>query len=158
MKHNILLTAFIALFAFIGLSVFNSGTAHADEPIYTTIFSDKAVQGYDTVTYFQGDGIPQKGSDDFKTQWRGATWLFTSQENLELFQANPEKYAPQYGGYCAWAAAHGTLAKGDANVYTVDNGKLYLNYDPSIHKKWEPRRAELISKANESYPDLVEIQ
>lgn len=131
--------------------------ALADDPIYTSTFSNKAVGGYDTVTYFDGSA-PVKGSEEFQTNWRGADWYFSSQENLEKFKASPEKYAPQYGGYCAWATAHGTLAKGDPQTYTVEGGKLYLNYDKSIHEKWEPRKAELIVKGDEKYPDLVEIE
>lgn len=154
MKHNILLAAFLAVFALFGFSA----QAQASDPIYTGTFSNTAIKGYDTVSYFQGDGVPVKGSQDFKTDWRGATWLFSSQDNLNAFKDSPEKYAPQYGGYCAWAAAHGSLAKGDPAVYTLIDGKLYLNYDKSIHQKWLPRTDELIPRADKEYPELVEIK
>jgi len=130
--------------------------ANADDEIYTSTFSSKAVSGYDTVSYFQGDGVPVKGSENFQTEWKGADWYFSSQANLDLFKASPNKYAPQYGGYCAWAAAHGTLAKGDPNIYLVENGKLYLNLNQSIADKWLPRRDELISTANQKYPALID--
>jgi len=158
MKNNILLTGLFAFFAIFGLTLSNASPALADAAIYTGTFSDKAVKGYDTVTYFQGDGVPVKGSEEFQTEWRGATWLFSSAENLALFNENPEKYAPQYGGYCAWATAHGSLAKGDPNVYTLKDGKVYLNYDKSIHKKWLPRSEELIETADAEYPELVDIK
>jgi len=132
-----------------------TGTAMADDPIYTGTFSNTALKGYDSVSYFQGDGVPVKGLEQFETKWRGANWRFASKDNLEDFKASPEKYAPQYGGYCAWAAAHDSLAKGDPLVYTMVNGKLYLNYDQSINKSWQPRKEELIQKADKLYPALI---
>ena len=131
------------------------GQALADKPIYTGALSNLAVGGYDAISYFEGDGVPVKGSKKFKTSWKGADWHFSSQENLDKFLASPEKYAPQYGGYCAWAAAHGTLAKGDPKTYTLLDGKLYLNYDKSINDGWLPRKEELIKKADMKFPDLV---
>ncbi len=143
----------------LAVSVFGlMGTAIAENPIYTGIFSNTALKGYDTVSYFQGDGKPVNGTDEFEAEWRGANWRFSSKENLEAFKANPEKYAPQYGGYCAWAAAHDTLAKGDPLVYTLLDGKVYLNYDASINDSWQPRREELVEKADVIYPTLVELE
>ena len=142
------LTLMVAVF---GLT----GAAMADDPIYTGTFSNTALKGYDSVSYFQGDGVPVKGLEQFETKWRGANWRFASKDNLEDFKASPEKYAPQYGGYCAWAAAHDSLAKGDPLVYTMVNGKLYLNYDQSINKSWQPRKEELIQKADKLYPALI---
>lgn len=153
MKIHTLLTAFLMFF-----TVFSwSGQALAEDPIYTGILSSTAIKGYDTVSYFVGNGEPVKGSEEFKTEWRGADWLFSSQENLDMFKADPEKYAPQYGGYCAWAAAHGTLAKGDPLIYTFDDGKIYLNYDKKINEQWLPRKDELILAADKQYPDLVDL-
>jgi YHS domain-containing protein len=130
--------------------------AWADAPIYTGTFTNSALKGYDAVSYFKGTGVPAKGSDAFKTSWRGADWLFSSQANLDAFKADPDRYAPQYGGYCAWAAAQGSLAKGDPTVYTLLNGKLYLNYNKKINNDWFPRKEELISIADKKYPDLVD--
>lgn len=129
----------------------------AKEPIYTGFLSSTAVQGYDTVSYFQGDGVPVEGAEEFSTEWRGATWYFSSAENLTTFSANPEQYAPQYGGYCAWAAAQDKLAKGDALVYQIVSDKLYLNYSQDINDKWSPRKEELIPVADAAYPTLVDL-
>lgn len=148
MIKTIFATAFLAFFMMVG-------PASADDPIYTSTFSNKAVGGYDTLTYYDEDG-PVKGSEDFQTSWHGADWYFSSAENLEKFKADPTQYAPQYGGYCAWAAAHGTLAKGDPEIWDIVDGKLYLNYDQSIQDKWSPRKAELIEKADAEYPELIE--
>ena len=145
-----LLTVTLLAFFMVAAPVF------AESPIYTGTFNNKAVGGYDTVSYFTGP--PVKGSDDFKAEWRGANWYFSSQKNLEKFNANPEKYAPQYGGYCAWATAHGSLAKGDPTVYDIQDGKLYLNYNKSIQESWTPRKAELITKADAEYPNLVDLK
>lgn len=133
-----------------------TSASFAASPVYTGTFSNKAIQGYDVVSYFQGDGVPVKGLDEFQMKWQGADWYFASAENLELFKADPVKYAPQYGGYCAWAVAQGKLAKGDATVYTVLNEKLYLNYNNSINEKWTAQRAEFITKGDELFPNLVE--
>lgn len=136
--------------------IFLSGTAQADDPIYTGTFSSTAIDGYDTVSYFSGSA-PVKGSSDHKTKWRGATWKFSSAENLAKFEADQEKYAPQYGGYCAWAMSSGNFAPGDAEVYEVYNGKLYLNYNEDVKAKWVQDKDGFIAKADEKYPALVEL-
>ena len=133
-----------------------SAVVFAGDPIYTGTFNNKAAGGFDVVSYFQGEGNPVKGSKEFKTEWKGAQWFFSSKENLDTFKKEPEKYAPQYGGYCAWAAAQGNLAKGDPKVYHIENGKLYLNYNKSIKKKWFPERASFIEKADEVFPTLID--
>ena len=151
MKHIALLLGMIA-FIFAG----SAAQAGDEAPIYTGTFSNKAVGGYDTVSYFTEDA-PVKGKKDIKTMWRGAHWYFATQENLELFQADPEKYAPQYGGYCAWAVAHDSLVKGNPKIWNITDGKLYLNYDKSIADKWTPRKDELIETANGIYPEKVDF-
>jgi len=154
MKKHTILAAFLAF-----LTILNwSGQALASDPIYTGTFNNTAIKGYDVVSYFVGNGKPVKGSKNFQTKWKGANWRFASAQNLEKFEANPEKYAPQYGGYCAWAVAHGSLAKGDPLVYTLYGGKIYLNYNKSIHKDWLPRKGELITVADEKYPELVDLK
>ncbi len=135
--------------------MFVCNASHAADPIYTGLFSKKAVGGYDTVSYFTED-TPLKGTEEFTTEWRGANWHFTSQENLDKFKEEPTKYAPQYGGYCAWAvAAKKDLVKGDPEVYTIYKDKLYLNYDPSVHKTWEAQKDQFILQADTTYPTLV---
>ena len=153
MKKSIII-ATIAMIAFLGVTA----QASADSPIYTGTFNNKALNGYDAISYFLGDGFPVKGSENFQTEWKGADWYFISQENLDIFQSSPSQYAPQYGGYCAWAAAHGSLAKGDPLVYTLINDKVYLNYNKSINDGWLPRKAELITKADAQYLDLVDVK
>lgn len=94
-----------------------------------------AINGYDTVAYFT-DAKAVPGSNAHTLSWSGATWKFASQEHLDLFKAQPEKYAPQYGGYCAYGAAKGYLVSIEPEQFTLLNGKLYLNYSADIQKKW----------------------
>lgn len=132
-----------------------STQASAADEIYTSYFSNKAVGGYDTVAYFT-EGKPVKGSDQYKVEYRGADWYFSSAENLELFKANMEKYTPEYGGYCAWAVgAQNQLASGDPLQWTVYKGKLYLNYDASVKKQWLADKDNLIQKADQNWPNVL---
>lgn len=128
---------FAAMALAVGLFVASVATpALAEDPIYTGTFSSNAVSGHDVVAYFD-EGKPVKGSSDFETEWQGATWKFSSAENLAKFEADPEAYAPQYGGYCAWAMARGYFASADPDNWKIVDGKLYLNYNDDVQSKWE---------------------
>jgi YHS domain-containing protein len=126
----------------------------ADDLIYTGVFSNTAVGGYDTVAYHTV-GEPVRGSRDFSTQWSGAEWRFSSQENLDLFLADPAGYAPQYGGYCAWAMAEGYTAKGDPEFWRIVDGKLYLNFNQEIQDRWETDIPGFITAADANYPAIL---
>ena len=129
--------------------------AHAEPPIYTGVFSDTALQGYDPVAYFT-EGKPVKGQDEFTTEYMGAQFKFASADNRDAFLADPEAYAPQYGGYCAWAMADGKHAKGDARYWKIVDGKLYLNYNKNIQKKWDADIPGFIEKANSEWAAINE--
>jgi len=132
MNRRNLLTAAIAL----PLAVPFSMPALAGKPeIFTGLVAGKGAAGYDTVAYFTM-GKPVKGSPDFATEWKGATWQFSSAENLEKFKANPAAFAPQYGGYCAYGVAKGSLVKGEPEQWKIVDGKLYLNYSAGVQKTW----------------------
>ncbi len=130
--------------------------AYADKaPVYTGNFSNVAVQGHDPVAYFTvGEAV--KGSKDFKTTYQGAEFRFVSAENLATFEADPAAYAPQYGGYCAWAIAQGSLAKGNADYWAIVDGKLYLNYNKKVQKDWNEDRAGFITTADTNWPTILE--
>lgn len=129
--------------------------AYADkDPVYTGTFSNTAVQGYDPVAYFSG-GKPVKGSKDFALTHQGAEFRFASAENLAQFQADPSKYAPQYGGYCAWAVSQGYTAKGDAKNWAIVDGKLYLNYNKKVQDTWNQNKAEFITSADANWPNVL---
>lgn len=129
-------------------------TLLAKDEIHTGFFSNVAVEGYDTVAYFK-EGKAVKGKDAFKTRYKGADWLFSSEENLKEFQSNPEKYRPQYGGYCAWAVSQGYTAGVDPKAWSIFKGRLYLNYNRSIQNRWLSDKENLIRKGNENWPDVL---
>ncbi|CCN38567.1 YHS domain-containing protein [Vibrio nigripulchritudo ATCC 27043] len=142
----ILCTALLGLF---------SSLSYAADPIYTGFFSNKAISGYDAVSYFEASE-PQKGNSDYKIEYQGANWYFTSKENLDKFVKNPEKYAPQYGGYCAWAVGEkNDTAPGDPLQWNIVDGKLYLNYDADIKSRWEKDIPGFIEKGDQNWPSLV---
>jgi len=94
-----------------------------------------AIKGYDTVAYFK-DSKALKGSPAYTFSWHNMTWQFSSQEHRDLFAAAPEKYAPQYDGFCAWALTEMRLAITDPEVWKIVDGKLYLNCSPTAYEKW----------------------
>lgn len=116
--------------------------------------TDVAIKGYDTVAYFT-QSKPVKGSDQFVTMYKGAKWKFASKENLEAFTKEPEKYAPQYGGYCAYGVAQGYLVKIEPEEFKVIDGKLYLNYDSDVSKKWNKDTAGYIKTADKNFPEAL---
>jgi len=115
---------------------------------------DVAILGYDPVAYFV-DSKPEAGQDQYSYRWMGATWKFSSAEHLKLFKASPEKYAPQYGGYCAYGVAKDNLVSIEPDKWTVKNGKLYLNYDADVQKKWSADPAGFIKIADGKFPELL---
>lgn len=138
------------------LFAFTAFQAFADDPIETGTFNNKAIYGYDTVAYFTQDKAV-KGSKEFMTEWMGAEWYFSSQEHLDLFVGSPEKYAPQFGGYCAYAMSDGRLVGVDEEAFTILDGKLYLNYSKSVMKEWRTNTEQFIPEATEWYPKLVDL-
>ena len=130
--------------------------AYAAQPAtYTPFASNVAVSGYDTVAYFTA-GKPTKGDDAIIATYKGATYRFATTQNRDAFLAAPAKYAPQYGGYCAWAVGHGYTAKSDPTAWKIVNGKLYLNYNAEIQQKWIAEEAALITAGDKNWPKVLE--
>lgn len=94
-----------------------------------------AIDGYDAVAYFS-DHSAVKGHEQFSVEWGGTTWRFSSEANLSDFKQNAERYAPQYGGFCAFAMGFGKPAKADAKTFTIQDGKLYLVASPMVRRFW----------------------
>ncbi len=113
-----------------------------------------AINGYDPVAYFT-EGKPVEGSSDFATEWMGATWHFSSAENRDMFVAAPEDYAPQYGGYCAFAVSYGSTASTVPEAWTVHNGKLYLNFSLGVRDRWRADIDERIALADKNWPGVL---
>lgn len=113
-----------------------------------------AIRGADPVSYFSENRyVP--GSTDYTYEWGNATWQFASAGNRDLFAENPEQYAPQYGGFCAWAVAEGYTAPVDPNAWEIVDGKLYLNYDARIQRRWRRDIPGNIARANENWPEVI---
>jgi len=123
----------------------------AGEVVFTK--RGKAINGYDPVAYFT-QGKPAKGKTDFTHKWMGSTWRFASAANRDAFAAAPEKYAPQYGGYCAWAVSQGYTAPTDPDAWKIVGGKLYLNYSKGIQQRWASSAAKLIIDGDENWPGI----
>ena len=129
--------------------------AWAGDAVYTGFFSNKAVSGYDTVAYFT-EGKPVKGNKSFTTEYQGAEWYFASQANLDAFVADPGRYAPQFGGFCAWAiAVKQSRASGDPKNWSIVDGKLYLNYDDDIQALWQADQAQMIANGHKHWPAVL---
>jgi len=126
----------------------------AKPPIFADFRSKLALDGYDVVAYFKG-GKPVKGVDAHVVSWNGATWRFASAESKAAFEADPKAFAPQYGGYCAWAVSEGYTAKGDPNHWRIVGNKLYLNYNASVQKSWEKDVPGRITKGDRNWPTVL---
>jgi len=121
-----------------------------------TIFNVKgvAVRGTDVVSYFT-QSKPVAGSDRYKVNWAGVDWHFSSMEHREMFNADPLAYAPQYGGYCAWAvAAKGLLYSVQPENWHIVDGKLYLNFNKQVHDTWKSDIPGFIAEADRRWPEL----
>ena len=113
-----------------------------------------AIRGFDTVAYFTMSKAV-KGSEKYTTQWKDATWHFASQEHLDLFKADPTKYAPQYGGYCAYGIAVDNLVKIEGDLWDIVDDKLYLNFNKDLQEKWRKDIAGYIKTADEKFEGLL---
>ena len=128
--------------------------AHASKPLVFSN-SDGAIRGYDPVAYFTA-GEPTKGSDQYMLEWEGSTFKFASAENMELFKAEPSKYAPQYGGYCAYAVSKGYTASIDPDAWNIVDGKLYLNYSSGVREQWLEDIPGHIAAADKNWPGVLD--
>ncbi len=150
-----LVHAFAFVLALAVTTAVTTGTASAQKAeIYTGWFGKVAVGGYDTVSYFT-QGRPVKGDARFKMQWKGAEFRFSTAANLAAFRAAPARYAPQYGGYCAWAVAHNYTASGDPLAWRIVDGKLYLNYNAEVQRQWQKDIPRYIASGNRNWPAVL---
>ena len=134
------------------LALFSASASAAT--INKTLLGGLAVDGYDVVAY-HSDHQALKGKREFRHDWNGATWQFASAAHLQQFKTDPARYAPQYGGYCAYAvAAKNELVDIDPEAFTIVDGKLYLNYSKKIQAQWEARRSDYIAQGDRHWPGL----
>jgi YHS domain-containing protein len=151
--RNVLIcgAALVALAAYAKPGV--AGPLGGVDPVNKSFFGGVALKGYDAVAYFK-EGEPVKGSKEFQHDWMGAKWYFVSAANRDLFAKEPEKYAPQFGGYCAWAVSRGYTADIDPQAWKVVEGRLYLNYNKDVQRMWEQDVSGNIKKGHENWPRL----
>lgn len=140
------------LFALALLVASGSYSQTTTKAVYTT--KAGAIKGYDPVAYFT-QNKPVKGKADVTYDWNEATWHFASADNRDQFKQQPEKYAPQYGGWCAYGWAQGYPAKIDPEAWSIVDGKLYLNYNLSIQADWNKKKATYIKAANKNWEEAL---
>ena len=116
--------------------------------------SDLAVGGFDAVAY-QTQGLPVPGNPQFRVSWKGAEWRFSTIQNRDLFVREPDKYAPQYGGWCAFAVAQGVRSPGDPRFWDVVNGRLYINQSAGTQASWRRDQASMIPRGDQNWPRLA---
>jgi YHS domain-containing protein len=130
--------------------------AAATAPAVNTSATGIAMNGYDPVAYFL-EGKPVKGQAQHRLEWNGAQWHFSSTSSREAFAANPERFAPQFGGYCAWAVSQHYLAPGDPNFWKIVDGKLYLNANARAKELWEAEQADAIERGHSNWPAVLSV-
>ncbi|MEM7710720.1 MAG: YHS domain-containing (seleno)protein [Pseudomonadota bacterium] len=152
-RRALLLGTGAALFAATGAGAFIFGRGVEAGQVFT--IDGIAIRGTDPVAYFTDDA-PVAGDAAFAHDWAGATWHFASAENRDAFAADPEAYAPAYGGFCAWAvAARGFLATTQPENWAVVDGRLFLNYDDRIQGLWDEDRAGFIAEGDRRWPEII---
>lgn len=115
--------------------------------------SGVAIKGYDPVAYFT-ESKPVKGSSAFTHRWMNSTWWFSSAKNRDEFARMPDKYAPQYGGYCAYGVSQNHTVSIDPEAWTIVDGKLYLNYSKGVQGTWSKAVPQHIAEADRNWPAL----
>jgi YHS domain-containing protein len=111
------------------------------------------LHGYDPVAYFT-EGKPVAGDEHFSADFGGGKYLFSTDANGDAFVANPAKFAPQYGGYCAFGVAMGHKFDVDPGSFKIVDGKLYLNLNPQVLKKWSADITGFIQKSEANWPKI----
>lgn len=129
-------------------------TAATPTPAVNVDAAGVAIGGYDPVAYFT-EGRPVEGKAAHQLRYNGATWRFASAESLAKFKADPAAFAPQFGGYCAWAVSQGYIAPGDPEQWKIVDGKLYLNFNARAKELWEADQADAIKRGHANWPGVL---
>jgi YHS domain-containing protein len=153
--NKLALYAFFSIFTLVTAVVAVPGQAGAESAVNVDR-KGVAIEGYDPVAYFTMSK-PVKGDKVRVLSWMGATWRFASEENRNLFEKDPGKYAPRYGGHCAYGVAQNYLVKIDPRAWTVYEGRLYLNYSLKVREQWREDIPGNIRKADANWPGLSGI-
>lgn len=151
-RRNLLGMAIFGLASGFAASLMPAYAGQAE--VYSNASTGIAINGYDPVAYFT-EKKPVEGKVQFSTRWKGATWQFSTQQNKDKFVANPAGFAPQYGGYCAFAVSYGSTATTVPEAWSVVDGKLYLNNSLGVRSRWQSDIAGHISKADKNWPKVL---
>ena len=152
MRINVVKLAIVGL-SLAGIPAVVTAASHPAPAVYAA--SDGlAAGGYDVTAYFT-EGKAVRGSAKHELMLQGVTWRFASAESKVKFQANPYAYAPQFGGYCAWAVSQGYLASGDPEQWKIVDGKLYLNFNARAKELWEADQAAAIERGKANWPTVL---
>ena len=130
-------------------------TTYAADAVNKTAATGIAIKGYDPVAYFD-EGKAVKGKSNLAFEWKEARWLFGSRQHRDLFRKSPERYAPQYGGYCAFGVSSGHAAPVDPEAWKIVDGKLYLNYNKKVQELWLKDVNGFIEKADRNWPQVLD--
>jgi YHS domain-containing protein len=146
------------LFSLLLFTVFLSAISFAqdmknDKMLVSTNKMDVAINGYDPVAYFTV-GKAEMGKSDYSYKWRDAEWYFADKNDMQKFMKNPEMYAPEFGGYCAYAAGRDMLVKSDPTAWTIKDNKLYLNKNAEVKQLFKKDIDNNIKMANKEWPGL----
>jgi len=155
MKHvRTLITAFAVM---LGLLAAGAAYAAAETNITSGLTlkgPGLAMHGYDVVAYFT-EGQPTRGVAAHSTVYKEATYRFSNADHLAAFEKNPEKYVPQYGGYCAFGVSVGAKFDGDPLLWKIVDGKLYLNLNEEIQATWKKDIPGNVTKANRNWKEIA---
>jgi hypothetical protein len=151
MTDAIKITGISAVIVFMFLAI-SAVKGYGQQP---AVFSKNgfAIGGYDVVEYFLS-AKPVKGDSAISVQWNNARWIFSKKENADLFTADPQRYAPQYGGYCAYGMSKGYKAPTSEDAWSIVNQKLYFNYNKDVQKTWDKDKSGLIHKADSNWVNV----
>jgi len=153
-RRNLLRRILSGMGLVIAVSLMNVPMAAlAGKIVNSSFLGNIAIKGYDPVAYFKA-GKPVEGAAENEHKWMGATWRFSSAVNRDAFAADPQRYAPQFGGYCAWAVSQGYTADIDPDAWKIVSGKLYLNYSKSVQAEWQQDIPGNIAKGNANWPKI----
>jgi YHS domain-containing protein len=152
-RHSLLLSLLAATLLSGAVAIDVNAYDEASVSELNTDAKGLALHGYDPVAYFQA-GAPTTGKAELQTNHRGATYRFASAANLAQFKADPDRYAPQYGGFCAMGVALEKKLDVDPNAWRIVDGKLYLNLNKDVQKKWLDDVPGNLAQANATWPEI----
>ena len=146
----------IIVFLFLSLAA----TAAAQSNNYGDPETKLALNGYDTVAYFR-EGKAKLGKAKYAAEWNGVTWRFSSEANRKRFEADPEKYQPEFGGLCSWSMSEGRLEVANPECFTIEMGRLYLHFNRRVQKQFEEELKKRVNVAHTNWeildPDVESI-